>query len=96
VCKPTIPRKPGLRIGIKDQLFQRSGLVWCFEDGAGGDLVVLKPGYRARVMGRKQTSHRDAGGIEWGEMGGTTVCVLFLCISTDIRINLEDHYFIQN
>lgn len=80
VCKPMIPRKPGPRIGIKDQLVQRSGLVWCFEDGAGGDLVVLKPGYRARVMGRKQTSHRDAGGIGWSEMGGTTErCVRCFC-----------------
>lgn len=79
VCKPMIPRKPGSRIGIKDQLVQWSGLVWCFEDGAGGDLVVLRPGCRARVMGRKQTSHRDAGGIGWSEMGGTTERSLCNC-----------------
>lgn len=92
VCKPTIPRKPGSRIGIKDQLVQWIGLVWCFEDGAGGDLVVLKPGWRARVIARKQTSHRDAGvlvgldGVRWAEQ-------LRGACATVFELNLEDHYF---
>lgn len=105
-ASPPIPRKPGFRAGIKDQLVQRSGLVWCFEDGAGGDLVVLKPGCRAGVMGREQTSHRDACmlgcwwdwmGLRWAaQLTLVCFCAYYVRFVHPLTSELtECHYFIQ-
>lgn len=65
------PRSPANLVPVKGwklSWFREVVLVWCFEDGTGGDVVMFKPGCRAGVRSRELVCHTCAHGIECRQM----------------------------